>query len=187
LNFAWLLLLLLLCLAFALHLLCLCFAGYDIRNSLRFEFKFLFSTFRGIVYGQIVLLLSLISMRPLIIEATADTPMVYFDKYTDRFEIKGVSLPANIFEFYHPLIDWINDYCKNPNKETLLELKFDYLNSSSTKMILNLISSFEGIIRNGGKAAVIWHYDSGDTEMKDMGDEFASNCNIPFRIINDQD
>jgi len=126
-------------------------------------------------------------MRPLIIEATADTPMVYFDKYTPRFEIKGISLPANIFEFYHPLINWLNDYCKNPNKETHLELKFDYLNTSSTKMILNLISSLEPIIKNGGQAAVIWFYDSGDTEMKEMGEEFASNCNLPFKITNVQD
>ncbi len=126
-------------------------------------------------------------MRPLIIEATADTPMVYFDKYTGRFEIQGVSLPPNIFEFYHPLISWIDDYCKNPNDETHLELKFDYLNSSSTKMILNLISSLETILKDGGKATVIWHYDSGDTEMKEMGEEFASNCNLPFRIVHDQE
>jgi hypothetical protein len=126
-------------------------------------------------------------MKPLILEATADTPMVYFDKYTGRFEINGVSLPANIFEFYHPIIDWIEGYCKNPNKETLLELKFDYLNSSSTKMILNLISSLEVIIGNGGKVKVIWHYDSGDSEMKEMGEEFASNCDLPFDIISDQD
>lgn len=126
-------------------------------------------------------------MKPLIIEATADTPMVHFDKYAGRFEIKGVSLPANIFEFYHPLIDWIDAYCKNPNKETHLELQFDYLNSSSTKMILNLISSFEAITRKGGEATVIWHYDSGDVEMKEMGEEFASNCNLPFKLTNDQD
>lgn len=95
-------------------------------------------------------------------------------------------MPANIFEFYHPLIDWIKDYCKNPNKETHLELKFDYLNSSSTKMILNLISSLEIITRNGGKVTVIWHYDSGDIEMKEMGEEFAANCNLSFSIIGDQ-
>jgi hypothetical protein len=126
-------------------------------------------------------------MKPLIIEATADTPMVYFDKYIGRFEINGASLPANIFEFYNPLIDWIKDYCKNPNTETELELKFDYLNSSSAKMILNLISSLEVITRNGGRVTVIWYYDSGDVEMKEMGEEFASNCNLTFSIIGDQD
>ena len=152
-----------------------------------FEFKFLFSTFSGVDYSQIVPSLSFINMRPLIIEATADTPMVYFDKYTGRFEIKGVSLPANIFEFYHPLIDWLNDYCKNPNKETHLELKFDYLNSSSTKMILNLISTLQSVTSNGCEATIIWYYDAGDKEMKEMGEEFASNCDLPFRIMNDQD
>ena len=113
--------------------------------------------------------------------------MVYFDKYTGRFEIKGVSLPANIFEFYHPLIDWIKNYCKNPNDETQLELKLDYLNTSSTKMILNLVASLEEITINGGKVTVLWYYDSGDAEMKEMGEEFASSCNLPFSLIGDQD
>jgi hypothetical protein len=166
-------------------------ASYPEENTgmliLKFEIKYLFSTFRDVICSQIYKKLRFFVMRPLIIEATTDTPMVYFDKFAPRFEIKGVSLPANIFEFYHPLINWINDYCKNPNKVTHLELKFEYLNTSSTKMILNLISSLEDIIENGGEVTVIWHYDTGDIEMKEMGEEFASNCNLPFKIMNDQE
>lgn len=122
-------------------------------------------------------------MRPLIIEATPDTPRVHFDKYTNTFEIMGASLPPNIFEFYHPLIDWLNGYCKNPNKETSLKLKFDYLNTSSTKMIHNLISSLESIHIKGKKVSVVWYCDAGDVEMKEMGEEFASSSNLPFQFV----
>lgn len=122
-------------------------------------------------------------MKPLIFEATTDTPMVHLDKYSNRFEIMGVSLPPNIFEFYNPLIDWLKRYCKNPNSKTHLKLSFEYLNSSSTKMILNIISILESITKKGDIVEIIWYYDSGDFEMKEMGEEFASNCNVPFRIV----
>ncbi len=122
-------------------------------------------------------------MKPLNIEATHDTPLVHFDKYTNHFEITGVSLPANIFEFYNPLLDWLKGYCKNPNQVTHLKLKFEYLNTSSTKMILNIISVLELITKKGGEVEIIWYYDFGDLEMKEMGEEFASNCNLPFNVV----
>ena len=122
-------------------------------------------------------------MKPLIIEATHDTPRVLFDKDSSKFEITGVSLPPNIFDFYNPLIDWLSRYCKNPNKVTHLKLKFEYLNTSSTKMILNMMSLLELVSTKGGEAMVFWYYDSGDMEMREMGEEFASNCSIPFNFV----
>ena len=124
-------------------------------------------------------------MKPLNIEATHDTPMVHFDKYTNQFEITGASLPPNIFEFYNPLLEWLKGYCKNPNAVTHLKLRFEYLNTSSTKMILNIISVLESITKKGRKVEILWYYDSGDLEMKEMGEEFATNCSIPFSIITD--
>ncbi|MFO7659076.1 MAG: DUF1987 domain-containing protein [Bacteroidales bacterium] len=124
-------------------------------------------------------------MKPLIIDATHDTPSVLFDKYSNRFEIMGVSLPPNIFEFYNPLLGWIHDYCKNPNDHTHLMLNFEYLNTSSAKMILNLITYLEPAINKGTEVKVLWFYNSGDPEMKEMGEEFASNCNIPFYMVSE--
>ncbi|MBN2613858.1 MAG: DUF1987 domain-containing protein [Bacteroidales bacterium] len=122
-------------------------------------------------------------MRPLILDASHDTPRVHFDKYSNRFEIMGVSLPPNIFEFYNPLLNWINDYCKNPNEHTHLKLRFEYLNTSSTKMIMNLVTALGPAINRGSEVKVLWYYDSGDLEMKEMGEEFASNSTVPFHLV----
>ncbi len=122
-------------------------------------------------------------MEPLRIEKTKDTPFVCFDKGSNRFEISGASLPANIFEFYNPVLDWLNEYCESPNDESNLKLKFEYLNSSSTKMMLNILQVFDKIMQKGFKIIVNWYYELGDEEMKEMGDEFASSCDLPFNFI----
>lgn len=122
-------------------------------------------------------------MSKLVIEGTPDTPFVCLDKVSNKFEIKGASLPANIFDFYKPVIEWFKNYSKEPNSETNLELHFDYLNSSSTKMILNIISLLEEIKNSGMKVGVTWYYEFGDMEMKEMGDDFASACKIPFNMV----
>ncbi len=122
-------------------------------------------------------------MKPLVIEGTADTPYICLDKTGNIFEIYGASLPANIFEFYRPVLDWLTKYCRNPNHETDLKLKFEYLNSSSTKMVHTIISVLEQILDKGLKVRVSWFYDHGDMEMKEMGEDFASSCNISFKLI----
>lgn len=122
-------------------------------------------------------------MSKFLIEATSDTPFVYLDKNSSKFQIQGASLPPNIFDFYKPVLEWFKEYSQDPNEETNLELKFEYLNSSSTKMILNIISHLEVIKNNGMKVGVTWYYEFGDMEMKEMGEDFASACKIPFHLV----
>ncbi|NJK87466.1 MAG: DUF1987 domain-containing protein [Bacteroidales bacterium] len=122
-------------------------------------------------------------MSQLVIEGTAETPFINFDSNVNKFEITGASLPPNIFDFYQPVLEWFRNYSKQPNKDTNLELRFEYLNSSSTKMIMTIISVLEEIENNGMKVGVTWFYEFGDQEMKEMGEDFASACNVPFKMI----
>jgi len=118
-------------------------------------------------------------MKPLIIQGTSDTPYVCFDKENNTFEISGISLPPNVFEFYNDVFAWIDLYLENPNEETHLNFKFDYLNSASTKIILNIIQKFEVLLNKGYKVYVTWFYQKGDYEMKEMGEDFADSTIIP--------
>jgi len=118
-------------------------------------------------------------MEPLIIEGTSDTPSIYFDKEKNIFEISGVSLPPNVLEFYQIVFQWIDKYIESPNEETHLVLKLEYLNSASTKIVLNIIQKFEILLNKGYKVYVTWYYMRGDYEMKEMGEDFADSTTIP--------
>jgi len=122
-------------------------------------------------------------MNPLIIPAKIDSPAVNLDKEKQLFEIKGKSLPENVNIFYQPIIDWFTEYFKNPNEETVLHFKLDYLNTASSKALLSLFLVVEEAIKNGKKAQVKWYYEEDDEDMKDIGEEYANIIQVPFEII----
>jgi len=122
-------------------------------------------------------------MNPLVIPETIDSPAVNLDKEKQIFEIKGKSLPENVNIFYQPIIDWLTEYFKNPNEETILHFKLDYLNTASSKALLSLFLVIEEAIKNGKKAQVKWYYEEDDEDMKNIGEEYADIIQIPFEII----
>jgi hypothetical protein len=121
-------------------------------------------------------------MEPLILYAAKDTPSVYFDKTANLFEIKGVSLPSNVLDFYKEALEWMDQYVKNPNDDTVLTLRLEYLNTSSAKVIIFLIKKLEHIIHAGKKVRVCWYYSVHEPEMKEMGEDYAIACKVPFDI-----
>ena len=50
--------------------------------------------------------------------------------------IEGRSLPENVMNFYGPLIDWAS---KLTSQSVLLDINMEYLNSASTKKMLEFL------------------------------------------------
>lgn len=116
------------------------------------------------------------------LRGTEDTPEVIFNKGTNTFSITGRSLPEDAFSFYSPVIAWMIAYSKKPNPVSELVIFLDYFNSSSVKQVLDLISTFEKIIKSGKEAKVTWCYSEGDDLMEIKGLEFKSMLSIPFEL-----
>ncbi len=122
-------------------------------------------------------------MNPLVIKETIDSPYVHLNKENNIFEIKGKSLPENVNIFYQPIIDWFSDYFTNPNSETIIHFKLDYLNTASSKALLSLFLVVEDAVKNGANVYVKWYYEEDDEDMKDIGEEYSDIIQIPFEII----
>ena len=78
-------------------------------------------------------------MEPLIKEATVDTPKVVMDAEKGIFLLAQMSLPEDAVDFYTPVIQWITEYAKNPNPETVFEMKLDYFNTASSKQLIQIL------------------------------------------------
>ena len=117
-------------------------------------------------------------MEILMIEGGDDTPAVFFDKSNGVFEISGRSLPEDTVSFYKPVVDWIKQYQKQPNIETNFSFKLDYFNTSSSKIILDLI----GLLKEIKGMCIIWHYRDDDEEILEAGKEFSEQVDVPFEF-----
>ena len=57
-------------------------------------------------------------MEKLILEEDTDFPGIILDKEAGIFRITGRSIPHDTSKFYIPVIEWFQEYTKNPNSET---------------------------------------------------------------------
>jgi hypothetical protein len=53
-------------------------------------------------------------MNILEISPTDDSPEINFNPDSGIFELKGKSLPEDVSSFYNPVIEWLEEYAKNP-------------------------------------------------------------------------
>lgn len=122
-------------------------------------------------------------MDKIAFEPSPTTPRVHFDPQQGYFEISGKSLPENSFDFYKPLLDWMDEYLKNPANQSNLVFKLEYFNTSSTAHFLRLIKKLEKIHSEGGDVVVQWYHDHEDEDMREAGEDFRLLVKMPIDII----
>ncbi|PLX13259.1 MAG: hypothetical protein C0597_11940, partial [Marinilabiliales bacterium] len=97
-----------------------------------------------------------------------------------ELKISGRSLPEDVHKFYDPLIEWVK---KLDVKIVKVDLKLEYLNTSSTKKLLNLLIALDensSII----DINVNWFYEFDDLEMEDLGEIYKDELTrIKFHFI----
>jgi hypothetical protein len=122
-------------------------------------------------------------MNPLVIEASEETPEVILDKRTNTFVFKGKSLPENPISFYGPVLQWLDSYSSDPNPETQVNFMMVYFNTSSSKIILDIMKKLEVIKKGGHNVVINWIFKEDDEEMLEAGEIYSERINIPFNII----
>jgi hypothetical protein len=116
-------------------------------------------------------------------EADEQTPYIVLDKSKNVFHISGISLPENADKAYKPVFDWLKLYTENPNPITEFIFDFDYYNSSTVRIIVEIMLELEKIQTAGNKVNIIWYYDHSDNMMKDNGEDLRLMMNLPFCIL----
>lgn len=122
-------------------------------------------------------------MEPIIIDGTPKTPAVKFDAAQGIFEIKGRSIPENSVEFYKPLVDWLDLYKETPLPKTVVKVRLEYFNTSSSKCILDVFKKLETIHKAKNEVEVNWYYEEDDEDMLEAGEDYESIIRVPFKMI----
>lgn len=120
-------------------------------------------------------------MEPFRQQKTKSTPEITFDKSQEIFEITGWSKPENTLEFYGPVINWLTEYSSQPNAKTVFNFNLEYFNSSTSKIILQIIRVLEVIHENGQKLEINWYYN--DEDNLEAGEAYKSLTEVSFNCI----
>ena len=122
-------------------------------------------------------------MRAINIIPAHDTPGIILDAENNKFEITGQSMPADAIEFYEPIIAWLNEYSTNPNPETVLVFNLEYLNTSTSKIIVNMLLVLKKIYDTGKEVLFEWHFKEDDLDMFEFGEELNFVTGLPYNPI----
>lgn len=122
-------------------------------------------------------------MENLTLEGSAKTPTVKFDYENGVLELKGRSIPENSIEFYKPLNDWIDAYATSPKPHTIVDVKLEYFNTSSSKCILDLFKQLEKLNSGNTEVKVNWYFEEDDEDMEEAGEDYQAIINLPFKMI----
>jgi len=122
-------------------------------------------------------------MENLYIEGQVHLPNVILDKENNKLEISGQSMPEDVIAFYNPVLKWIDEYSKDPNDTTTFNMKLVYFNTSSSKMIYEMINKLDQLHKKNHNVKVHWYYDEEDEEMIASGKKLEKYFSIPFDFI----
>lgn len=116
------------------------------------------------------------------IKAEKSIPRVYMNADKNEVFIEGKSYMENPKVFYEPILLWMKTYLSNLNQSSILVLKIDYLNTSSTKMIMDVLDLWERAFKEGKAVSINWYYDPQNDFGLDTGEEYKEDYSIPFEL-----
>lgn len=121
-------------------------------------------------------------MQALKIEGTATTPTINFNSTTGKMIISGRSIPEQSKSFWSPVLAWFFAYSADPAPKTEILLDMEYFNNASAKQIMFLFSSINKMFKTGFSVQILWLHEKNDSEMKELGHDFASLLSFDIQI-----
>lgn len=124
-------------------------------------------------------------MENLTIEETKYTPSINLDAEKGVFELVGKSYPENTFEFYKPMMDWVEAYFEeNAKEKTVINLEIIYFNSSSSKLFFDFFDMVEEAHNDGKTIEVNWIYDEENEAAEEAGEDFKEDFEeLNFNLV----
>jgi len=113
-------------------------------------------------------------MENLTIEATKYTPEIILD-LNGTISLTGKSYPENTFEFYEPMMQWLEEYFSTSAVDvTVVNMEIIYFNSSSSKLFFDFFDLLE---ENSSehKIEINWIYDEENESAEEAGEDFIED------------
>ncbi len=122
-------------------------------------------------------------MEALNIQESNLTPKISLDGESGQLEFAGKSIPENSLEFYQPVYDWLDAYVDAPKEKTVVTVKLDYFNTSSSKCILDILKRIDKLDDKGFDVLIKWYYDEDDEDMMEAGEDYSDLLESPFELL----
>ncbi len=113
---------------------------------------------------------------------TDNTPEFILDPH-GVIKIKGRGLFGTGSDNSVQVMHWLDSYIKNPAEITMVIIAFEYLNSYSTSILVNMLKKLSKVIIHKKKLVIQWFYEEDDDDLLERGEYVSSSFDIPITFI----
>lgn len=113
---------------------------------------------------------------------TQSTPAVTAEWETGVLVMTGESYPENTYEIFDNIIGWVEDFLDSGSRPLKIELRLNYLNTSSIRAMIEIFDRMQAAADQGKEIAVSWFYDSRNPRSAELGEEFKEDYTFNFLI-----
>ncbi len=124
----------------------------------------------------------MILLKNLHIAGTRRTPTVLLDP-EGIIKIEGRSIPEDASLFFVDIVDWIDKYLSFPKESTRVEINLEYLNSGTSKYVLQILKRLKELSDNNHKLTINWYYEEGDDDILERGEYYASILDLKINYF----
>lgn len=121
-------------------------------------------------------------MQTIVIPSTNETPEIVLDGPKGVFSFAGKSFPENVNDFYNEAITYMEAYTRQPLDKTVLEFRWLYFNTATSKIIVKLIMMLKNMNQPGKSVEIRWYCSPDDELIIEKGNEFAELLGTEFSI-----
>lgn len=122
-------------------------------------------------------------MDNIILKETENSPAVDFNFSQNQFKLSGESFMEDVNDFYGEIFGSLKNHLSEMSgKDVLFIFDLSYFNSSSTRVIFNLLEALDQAAKNGNKVVIEWHFD--DEDIGEEGEVLAEDLkHAEFKIL----
>ena len=115
---------------------------------------------------------------------TESTPYVLIDEEAGYIRFKGECYAENTIEFFKKTTDWLTGYLATDFSSLIFDIELEYFNSSSSKLLYNMLKSMDTRASHGKDITVNWYSVVGNDIILEQGEDFKDELtNLKFNII----
>ena len=115
---------------------------------------------------------------------TESTPYVLIDEAEGYIRFKGECYSENTIEFFKKTTDWLTRYLASDFNSLIFDVELEYFNSSSSKLLYNMLKSMDTRASHGKSVTVNWYAVEGNDMIIEQGEDFKDELeNLSFNII----
>jgi hypothetical protein len=115
------------------------------------------------------------------VHRTQNTPDVEVNN--GQISISGKSIPTGNLGFCKTFYKLIKDYSQAPENETIINVKLDCINGSSTRCLMQSFKVLEHSLNGKKRVLVNWFYNKDDEDMHELGTIYQSLLAFPFKFV----